>query len=224
MKKFSDYDEVKVNNFGERLKLGGHICKVLEAKVEEVESKNDGKKYEILVIKFDIVDPDEQAGFYQRKFAEEAQKDALNTKWRGYHRITVPTDDSEDYIKSKFKAFTTSVEESNSGYKWNWEENTLIGKVFGGVFAYEEFTIPNGNTITMTKIRYVKSTDKIFEVEVPKVKLVDGSYLEYQEYVEMKKAQRNNQGNYQGNNQRNYSSSTSEDFAKSVITDDELPF
>ena len=76
----------------------------------------------------------------------------------------------------------------------------------------------------MTKIRYVKSIDKIFEVEVPKVKLVDGSYLEYQEYVEMKKAQRNNQGNYQGNNQRNYSSSTSEDFAKSVITDDELPF
>ena len=77
MKKFSDYDEVKVNNFGERLKLGGHICKVLEAKVEEVESKNDGKKYEILVITFDIVEPDEQAGFYQRKFTEEAQKDAL---------------------------------------------------------------------------------------------------------------------------------------------------
>ena len=228
MKKFSDYDEVKVNNFGERLKLGGHICKVLEAKVEEVESKNDGKKYEILVITFDIVEPDEQAGFYQRKFTEEAQKDALNTKWKGCHRITVPTDDSEDYIKSKFKAFTTSVEESNPGYKWNWEENTLVGKTFGGVFGLEEFTLDDGRTLSMAKIRYVKSTDKIFEAEVPKVKLVDGSYLEYQEYVEMKKAQRNNQGNYQGNyqgnNQRNYSSSTSEDFAKSVITDDDLPF
>ena len=64
MKAFEGYDEVKVNNFGERLSLGGHICKVLEAKIEQLESKKDGKKYEQLVIKFDIEAPDEQAGFY----------------------------------------------------------------------------------------------------------------------------------------------------------------
>ena len=78
MKKFSDYDEVKVNNFGERLKLGGHICKVLEAKVEEVESKNDGKKYEILVITFDIVEPDEQAGIYKRCFKYKMERLSQN--------------------------------------------------------------------------------------------------------------------------------------------------
>lgn len=192
MKAFAGYEEVKVNNFAERLKLGGHICKVLEAKIEEFTSPKDGKTYEQLIIKFDIESPDEQAGFYANKFSEDASKDALNAKWKGFYRISVPTDTSEDFIKSKFKAFTTSVEESNPGYKWGWEENTLIGKVFGGVFAFEEFTNQEGKTITMTKIRYVKSTDKIFEVEVPKVKMADGTYMEYEAYVEMKKAQRNN--------------------------------
>lgn len=214
MRSFKGYEEVKVNNFGERLKLGGHVCKVLEAKIEELTSRKDGKKYEQLVIKFDIESPDEQAGFYAKKFTEDAEKDALNAKWKGYHRISVPTDESEDFIKSRFKGFTTSVEESNPGYKWNWEENTLIGKVFGGVFSFEEFVTQDGKTITMTKIRYVKSTDKINEVEVPKVKMADGSFMEYDDYVEMKEAERNN-------NENTNSISTTD---SGTMSGDDLPF
>ena len=199
MKAFAGYDEVKVNNFPERLKLGGHICKVLEAKIEAFTSPKDGKTYEQLIIKFDIESPDEQAGFYANKFSEDASKDALNAKWKGFHRISVPTDSSEEFIKSRFKGFTTSVEESNPGYKWNWEENTLVGKVFGGVFAFEEFTNQEGKTITMSRIRYVKSIDKIFEVEIPKVKMADGTYMDYEAYVEMKKAERANSENTTNN-------------------------
>lgn len=215
MKKFDDYDDVKVNNFGERLKLGGHICKVLEAKIEEITSKKDGKKFEVLVIKFDIEAPDEQAGFYNNKFAEDAKADALKAKWRGIHRISVPTNESEDFIKSTFKAFTTSVEESNPGYKWNWEENTLVGKVFGGVFGYEEFVTTDGNTITMTKIRYVRSVETIKDAEIPKVKLADKTLMSYTEYVEKKKAERNNDGN------NSTSNNTSDN---GTISGDDLPF
>ena len=214
MKAFAGYDEVKVNNFPERLKLGGHICKVLEAKTEAFTSQKDGKTYEQLIIKFDIESPDEQAGFYANKFSEDASKDALNAKWKGFHRISVPTDSSEEFIKSRFKAFTTSVEESNPGYKWNWEENTLVGKVFGGVFAFEEFTNQEGKTITMSRIRYVKSTDKIFEVEIPKVKMANGTYMEYDEYVEMKKAER-------ANSENSVANTTSD---AGTMSGDDLPF
>lgn len=214
MKAFAGYDEVKVNNFPERLKLGGHICKVLEAKTEAFTSQKDGKTYEQLIIKFDIESPDEQAGFYANKFSEDASKDALNAKWKGFHRISVPTDSSEEFIKSRFKAFTTSVEESNPGYKWNWEENTLVGKVFGGVFAFEEFTNQEGKTITMSRIRYVKSTDKIFEVEIPKVKMADGTYMEYDDYVEMKKAER-------ANSENSVANATSD---AGTMSGDDLPF
>lgn len=215
MKAFAGYEEVQVNNFGERLKLGGHICKVLEAKIEQFTSNKDGKQYETLIIKFDIEAPDEQAGFYANKFSEDARKDALNAKWKGYHRISVPTDASEDFIKSNFKAFTTSVEESNPGYKWNWEENTLVGKTFGGIFGFEEFVTPDGKTITMTKIRFVRSTAKINEAGIPKVKLADKSLMEYDEYVAMKKAER------EGGNNSVASTSTSQ---TGTLSQDDLPF
>lgn len=215
MKAFAGYEEVKVNNFAEKLKLGGHICKVLEAKVEQLESKKDSKKYEQLVIKFDIESPDEQAGFYANKFAEDARADALNAKWKGYHRISVPTDESEDFIKSNFKAFTTSVEESNPGYKWNWDENTLVGKTFGGIFGLEEFITQDGKTLSLTKIRFIRSTKKIGEASIPKVKLADKTFMDYNEYIAKKKAER------EGNNSQNSTNNNSEN---STINGDDLPF
>ena len=215
MKAFEGYEEVKVNNFGERLKLGGHICKVLEAKVEQLESKKDGKKYEQLVIKFDIESPDEQAGFYANKFAEDARADALNAKWKGYHRISVPTDESEDFIKSNFKAFTTSVEESNPGYKWNWNEDTLVGKTFGGIFGLEEFITQDGKTLSLTKIRFIRSTEKIKDSSIPKVKMADKTYMEYEAYVAKKKAEKENEENTSSANQTTQSGS---------LSGDDLPF
>ena len=215
MKAFSDYDKVQVNNYAERLKLGGHICKILEVKTETFTSKKDNKNYDMLIIKFDIETPDEQAGYFATKFASDAAKDALNAKWKGYHRITIPTDSSEDFIKSRFKGFTTSIEESNPGYKWNWEENTLIGKVFGGVFALEEFVSLTGETISSSKIRYVKSTNKINEVEIPKVKLVDGTYMDYEEYIEKRKQERKNNSN---------NSTTNNTLDSGTLSSDELPF
>lgn len=216
MKAFDGYDEVKVNNFGERLKLGGHICKILEVKIEELTSKVDGKKFEQLIIKFDIEAPDEQAGFYNKKFVEDAKADALKAKWKGFHRISIPTNESEDYIKSSFKAFTTSVEESNPGYKWNWEENTLVGKVFGGIFGLEEFVATDGNILTSTKIRYVRSVAKVEEADIPKVKLADKSLIDYKEYVEKKKAEREN-----GNNNSTPSNNST---PTSTLSGDDLPF
>ena len=213
MKKFDGYDEVKVNNFPERLKLGGHICKILEAKIEQLTSKKDGKTYDQLVIKFDIESPDEQAGFYANKFTDDARADALNAKWKGYHRISVPTDESEDFIKSNFKAFTTSVEESNPGYKWNWDENTLVGKTFGGIFGLEEFITQDGKTLSLTRIRFVRSIKKIREASIPKVKMADKTYMDYNKYVEMKKAER------EGNNSVN---NTTEE--RGTLSGDDLPF
>ena len=194
MQKFSGYEDVKVNNFNyERLNLGGHICKIFEVKIEKFTSK-EGQEFEQLVLKIDIEAPDEQAGFYQRKFAEDAKSDALNAKWKGYFRVSIPRDDSPDTVKSAFKTFTTSVEDSNPGYQWNWEENTLVGKVFGGVFGLEEFTAPDGRVITMTKCRFARGTEKVFEAKIPKVKLADKTYIDYEEYVEKKEAEKESQG------------------------------
>ena len=191
---FSDYETTETNGFEqkERLKLGGHICKILETGIEAVTSKKDGKVYNILKMKFDIEAPDEQAGFYQRKFVEDAKTDALNAKWKGYYRLTIPENSSEDFVKKNWKTFLTSVEESNPGVNINgtagFDENILVGKVFGGIFGLEEFTLPtDGRTITFTRIRFSRSTKNIFEAKIPSVKLLDGTYMDYEKYTESKK-------------------------------------
>lgn len=191
MKAFSGYEDVKVQNVGkyEKLELGGHVCKILGVSIDKFKGK-DGKEYERLILKIDIAEPDAQAGFYQRKFDEDIKNDKTNNttsaKWKGYFRLNIPTDDSADYTKSAFKTFTTSVERSNPGYKWTWEEETLAGKLFGGVFALKEFINDKGLVITFTECRFARSIDGIEEAQIPKVKLVDGTYVDYDDYMEQK--------------------------------------
>lgn len=192
---FSDYETTETSGFSERekLKLGGHICKILEVNMESITSKKDGKTFNVLKLKFDIESPDEQAGFYQRRFVEDAKTDALNAKWKGYYRLTIPDNSSEEFVKKNWKTFLTSVEESNPGVQINgstgFDENILVGKVFGGIFGLEEYTLPtDGRTITFTRIRFPRSTKNIFEAKIPSVKLLDNTYMDYEEYKNSKKS------------------------------------
>jgi hypothetical protein len=199
---FSDYETTETSGFAERerLKLGGHVCKILEVGTESITSKKDGRTFNVLKLKFDIEAPDEQAGFYQRKFVEDAKTDALNAKWKGYYRLTIPDNSSEDFVKKNWKTFLTSVEESNLGVKINgtagFDENILVGKVFGGIFGLEEFTLPtDGRTITFTRLRFPRSTKNISEAKIPSVRLLDGTYMDYEDYKNSKKSNNNETNN-----------------------------
>lgn len=216
MKKFAGYEEARTNEFEnrERLQLGPHRCKIIEAKVIQLKTQN-GKTFDQLQLRIDIAEPDEQAGFFNRKFQEDAKVDALKAKWKGYYTLSVPEDNSEQFIKDNFKTLITSIEKSNPGYKWNWEENTLVGKELCGVFGLEEFVNLEGNTISFTRCRFVRSTENMDKIPIPKVRLADKSLIDYEEYIEKKKAER------EGNNNQTTIAQNS-DFSK--IEDDVLPF
>lgn len=215
MKRFAGYEEARTNEFGnyERLKLGPHYCKILEAKVEQLKTK-DNKPFEQLQLKIDITEPDEQSGFYNRKFQEDAKLDALNAKWKGFYRLTVPEDNSEQFVKDNFKTLITSIEKSNPGYKWNWEENTLVGKIFCGVFGIEEFLNTNGDNIPLTRCRFIRSTENMDKIPIPKVRLADKSTMDYEEYKKKREEERESS---------NTSSSNTPELHK-ISDDDPLPF
>ncbi len=212
---FSDYEKTKVNNFNsEKLKLGGHYCKILEVSVETTVSKKTGNEYYLLKLKFDIDEPDESAGYFQRKFLNDTEKDPITAKWKGYYRLTIPNNGSEDYIKRNWKTFLTSIEKSNAGVKINgslgFEETMLVGKKFGGVFGLEEYQIPsNGDVITFSKLNFIRSTEKIKDAKIPSVKLLNGTYMDYEKYI--------NQGTSDSNNETSMQDTSS-------INDDDLPF
>jgi hypothetical protein len=169
MKKYDGYDNVQAfTGEYERLEPGGYICRIL--KIEAVE--NDGtKNYDTLLkIAYDIAEGDHK-DYFRRQFERKKQSNP-DAKWSGMYYQTVKSDDLR-----YFKGFITAIEQSNSGYKWNWDEQTLKNKIFGGVFGEEEYLGNDGKVRTSVKLQWVRSADKIRsgDFTVPEKKLLKGN-------------------------------------------------
>lgn len=119
----------------------------------------------MLVINFDIAEG-EFKGFYMDKYKNSTPKsDSEPIKWQGKYYQMLEGDNWE----SRFKGLITSIEESNEGYKWNEDEQSLKGKFFGGIFGEEEYIYDN-EVRTNTRLRFVRSVGKIKEgdFQIPK--------------------------------------------------------
>ena len=106
------------------------------------------------------------------------------------------------------KSFLTCVENSNGcQFDWGKDWEQLKGKKIGIVFGQEEYTSQDGTTKLATKLNQFRSIDKVDNVKIPKVKLLDGSFMEYEDY-------------------KNKSVNTAKDIFDDVveISDDQLPF
>lgn len=203
MKKFSGYSEVEVHDFVQydKLNLGPHYCKITD--VKEISAQGQVGAYSYLLINLDTTEDDSQPQFYSKRFKQEVENDATSAKWRGTYRVFIPEDDGSDKDNKKkemFKAFITAIEKSNTGYDWektNWDEKTLIGKKFIGVFALKEFQNDMGKIITFTECRFIRSTENdINKIPVPKVRLLDGSLMEYDDYLEKQENEKEQEGKF----------------------------
>ena len=170
--KFKDYDEIQVFEGGAQLPVGGYELTIVGAKVEQF------TKCEILKIAFDIVNHEQFSGFYANRF-KSAKTQNPDAKWGGVFDVFIPKDDGSEldgYTKQAFKRFITSVEKSNEGYVWNWDEKSLKGKAFGGIFGREEFITKEGDRKFAVKCRFPRSIDSIRngDYKIPEDKLLKG--------------------------------------------------
>ena len=121
IQKFSGYDDLQVYEGGLSLEVGGYELTIKGARAEDY---ND---FSILKIAFDIINHDKYANFFENKFKQLRIKNP-EAKWpnAGVFDVFIPKDDgseNDNITKQYFKRFTTSVEKSNPGYIWNWDEN-----------------------------------------------------------------------------------------------------
>lgn len=170
--KFKDYDEIQVFEGGAQLPVGGYELTIVGAKVEQFTN------CEILKIAFDIVNHEQFSGFYANRF-KSAKAQNPDAKWGGVFDVFIPKDDGSEldgYTKQAFKRFITSVEKSNEGYVWNWDEKSLKGKAFGGIFGREEFMTKEGDRKFAVKCRFPRSIESIRsgDYKIPEDKLLKG--------------------------------------------------
>ena len=179
------YDEVQVNLDFERLELGGH--KGIIKNVSEYTSQISGNTS--LKVEVDTDSTDKQPGYFQKQYDNDTRSDK---KWSTGATKYVSLKEDENCVKM-LKSFITSVENSNPGftYDWNKDVDQLKGKKVGLVFGLEEYQNQEGKLKTATKLNQFRSLDKVDHVSIPKVRLVSGAYMDYDDYIEETKESSN---------------------------------
>lgn len=128
----NNWNEVQEFSDRQKLPLGAYVCKVKQVNVQ------DNGYGEQLCILFDIAEG-EFSGFYANDYKANTNE---NKKWKGVLRQFIPKDDGsekDEWTKSSFKGMVTAFEKSNNGYRWNWDETSLAGKLVGILFRNEEW-------------------------------------------------------------------------------------
>lgn len=153
MKQFKGYGRMEQYEY-EALPKGAYIIKLLSIKEES--NKNGNGTH--LKIAFDIAEG-EYAGFYKRAFENDTREDK---KWPadGQLVISAPEDNSEQWIVDNFNKFMTAVEDSNEGYHWNWDENTLKNKIVGAKFCIEQSEY-DGKIYDHTRAKWFIAAEKV---------------------------------------------------------------
>ena len=136
MKPFKNYESTQTFSSRPTLPAGGYVCKIMNA--EEKVYKSSKGTFNQLEISIDIIEG-EYNGFFASDYRSQQGEDK---KWKGVLRMSVPSDDGtemDEKIKSMFKTNITAIEDSNNGYRWDWNENALKGLVVGCLFQSQEW-------------------------------------------------------------------------------------
>ena len=157
MKKINDFEKVEEAQDFPKIQPGPQIVKIVA--VEDMVDK------EYLKIDVDIAHGDLKGEFSRRK--EQFKNDEwpnMGVLRRSYKPQALPF----------FKRFIVAVEKSNDGFKFDFDEQKLVGKFFVANFGIEEYD--NGEEIKESiKIQEARSIQSYKEgkIQPPKEKRLD---------------------------------------------------
>lgn len=170
MKQLNNWNNINPSYEGESVSVpaDGYVCVIKDV-------RDSGKGY--LELLLDIA-KGQFEGIYQARFK-------ATNKWGCksfvFYESTNPQ--YQENTASKFKGFITSIEESNKGFKWAWDETKLKGLYVGCVFGEEEFITQEGEIKVAVKPRWFRSVKKIMDgdFKIPKRKEVDSPAKQIQQ-------------------------------------------
>ena len=176
MKKIENWNEIEAKGMDDfkALPIGAYECKIINA----VENHNEQSGKTTLKVMVDIASG-EYKDYFKKRYDSNT---AIDRKWDNNATKFLAF---EGENTSFFKGFITIVENSNIGYKWNWEESTLRDKKLVGVFQYEQYEKQDGTKALKVRLTKFRSLDKLGKIEVSdSVKMLDGTYKSYDDYME----------------------------------------
>lgn len=187
MEIIKDFDKIEpkgMEDFNFKLlPIGAYKCIIKDARIHT--NKENGK--ETLKVSVDIASG-EYKDYFQKRYDNNTNKDK---KWDN-NAVKYLAFQGENV--SYFKGFITCVENSNVGYKWNWDETSLKNKKICGIFQYEEYKKLDGSKAVKVRLNKFRSLDKLKESQEninDSVRLLNGSYMSIDDYNETKEEKSN---------------------------------
>ena len=172
MRPFNNYETTQTISARAQLPVGAYICRILKAE-EKVYNSSKGEWHK-LEISFDISEG-EHKDFYANDYKAQTGEDK---KWKGVMRMNIPTDDGSEadgWAKRSFKTNILAIEDSNSGYHWDWNEAQLKGKTIGIVFRSEEWEYNGKRGWRTAPFKMVPAADvKSGNIKIPDPKPLNG--------------------------------------------------
>lgn len=163
-----NWDSVQEASESKSLPVGGYVCGIFNAV--------DVPEKEYLNICWDVVEG-EYKWYFKEMTKSLIERGKLNRNEWAYGGVTKKS--YKEKALPFFKAFLTSVEQSNQGYKFNNDESTLRGKYVGIVLGEEEYMGTDGSVKTKLVVSKFTSVEKIREGDfvVPPKKLLSASNI-----------------------------------------------
>ena len=178
MEKINNWNEVEAKGMDDfrGLPIGAYECVIKDARINH--NEQSGK--DTFKVSVDIASG-EYKDYFQKMYEADTR---IDRKWNNNAvRYLAFTGDNVAY----FKGFITTVENSNVGYTWDWDETKLKGKKVCGVFQYEEYEKQDGTKGVKVRLSKFRSLEKMKDIEVSdSVKLLNGSYMTIDDYNERK--------------------------------------
>ena len=175
MKKIENWSEIEAKGMDDfkALPIGAYECKIINA----VENHNEQSGKTTLKVMVDIASG-EYKDYFKKRYDSNT---AIDRKWDNNATKYLAF---EGENTSFFKGFITTVENSNVGYQWDWDETTLRDKKIVGVFQYEQYKKQDGTKALKVRLTKFRSLDKLKEIEVSdSIKMLDGTYTSYEDYM-----------------------------------------
>lgn len=158
MRPINNFENVKPVDGFEKPGNGGYILEIVA--VEDVHMNSATGKGDYLKISYDIA-AGEFTGYYK------AQHDRFGGEWyanfiRSY----------KEKALGMFKHFTNCIEDSNNGFRWNWNEQSLIRCKIGAVLQEEEYEKKDGGVGVKLVVKEIKTVQQIIagDFRVPETK------------------------------------------------------
>ena len=164
--KYAGYEAKKSGGYVELPPAGAYVGEILNVKVEP----SYDKTHDQIVLMLDITEG-EYKGRYMEVYNDQKER-FPDCKYKGILRITVPEEnDPADlaWMKSRFEGNMWAIEQSNTGYAFDWDEKKLKGKKVGFSVRKRLYTF-NGKDGETTEIVQLESIPEIREGKVKPVK------------------------------------------------------